>query len=72
LKEIHNFLSDALFNFIKFTNDPEVLEEEIEDMANNIVKVYKLGEELGSLVVENSERKTEYVKEGVAYTKSGG
>jgi len=44
-------------------------EEEIKDMASNIGKVFKLGEKSGSLVVENSDRKTEWVKEGVAYTK---
>jgi len=44
-------------------------EEEIKDMASNIGKVFKLGEKSGSLVVENSDRKTEWVKEGVSYTK---
>jgi len=55
--------------FYKVTDDPEVPEEEIKDMADNIAKVYKLGEKMGSLVVENSDRKTEWVKQGVPYTK---
>jgi len=54
------------FQFDKVPDDPCVLEEKINDMANDVVKVYKLGEKLESLVVENSERKTEQVKE---YTK---
>jgi len=58
-----------LFQFDKVPDDPEILEEEIKDMVNDVVKVYKLREKLESLVVENSERKTEQVKEGVAYTK---
>jgi len=42
------------FQFDKVPDDPEVLEEEIKDMANDVVKVYKLGEKLGSLVVRIS------------------
>ena len=47
--------------FYKVTDEDDVPKQEFDSMAANIERIYKLGEKSGSLVVENSDRKTEWV-----------
>jgi len=47
--------------FYKVTDQEDVPVEEFKDMAQNIERIYKSTDKSGSLVVENSDRKTEWV-----------
>lgn len=48
--------------FYKVTDEEDIPMEEFEEMAQNINRIYTSAEKSGSLVVENSDRKTEWVK----------
>jgi len=47
--------------FYKVTDEEDVPLEEFKDMAKNIERIYKSTDQSGSLVTENSDRKTEWV-----------
>jgi len=47
--------------FYKVTDQEDVPVEEFKEMAQNIDRIYKSTDKSGSLVVENSDRKTEWV-----------
>lgn len=47
--------------FYKVTDEADVPEAEFKDMAENINRIYKSAEKTGSLVTEDSDRKTEWV-----------
>jgi len=55
--------------FYKVTDVGDIPKEEIKDMAENINRIYKAAGKSGSLVVENSDRKTEWVNNNKDYEK---
>lgn len=48
--------------FYKVTDEEDVPVEEFKDMAQTIERIYSSTDKRGSLVVENSDRKTEWIK----------